>query len=398
MIGALSSYIILRETGSYTPQATHTEKITSISTEIKTYTQTLTQFSTTSIIVIVKETKTYTYTTYSGESPQKITVVDALNRTLVFDRYPERIVFVGKGARYMLDLFYVFKSAPKKIIAFDTMFKTSPVLQLLEPELDKKAIFTGTPNVETLISLKPDLVIMKSAFKKDGDTYESAGLRVMYVDPETPEGFFRDLMNIGVVMGERDRAAEVASYIKMILTYLHDKLANISETRPRVLFLYYSVKGDTASIKVPPSSYLQNYLIELAGGDSVSKNIPGGQWVEINLEQVLAWNPSIIFVVTYSTNPSPTDVIQRLISDPSWSNIDAIKNKRIYPVPGLEYSWDMPGPKWPLFIVYAASKIYPELFRDFSLKQFLVDYYSRIYDIDLGSAEKIALYDLRGMS
>ncbi|MGC9009676.1 MAG: ABC transporter substrate-binding protein [Sulfolobales archaeon] len=398
VIISLLGYIAYREAGSLRGQGVIT--VTSYVSANVSVTQITTVTQPTTVYRISTMTSffnhTITYTAVYKES-REVVVVDALNRTLIFDKLPEKIVVSGRGARYLLDVLYLFKSAPKRVLAFDVMFKDDPILQLLEPDLDKKAVFSGTPTVETLVSMRPDLIIMKSAFKRDGDVYENAGLRVMYVDPETPQGFFRDLINIGKVMGEENRAEQIAKFMREILAYVNSKISASGVERPKTLFLYYSVKGSTVSVKVPPSGYLQNVLIELAGGESVSKSIPGGQWVEVNIEQIINWNPSIIFVVTYSSNPSPVDVVNKLLNDPMWRDIDAVKNKRVYPVPGLGYAWDMPGPKWPMFIIYAASKMHPDLFKEFNLRQFVVDYYSRIYDIDLLMAEKIAIYDLKGV-
>lgn len=101
---------------------------------------------------------------------------------------------------------------------------------------------------------------------------------------------------MGKVLGKEEKAEKAISYYRSAVDFVTNRTSKLKE-RPRVLLVQYSMKDK--AFKAPGKEYFQNRLIEMAGGESVSSNLPGG-WNVVNVEQVAKWNPDVIIVVSYS--------------------------------------------------------------------------------------------------
>lgn len=337
------------------------------------------------------ETSTTQQNTLQGPT----TIVDVLNRTLVFSGPLERVAIVGKGSRYLIEVAYMFVTAPDKVVALDSGSVENPVLKLRDPNLKSKASFSNFPNVEELLKLKPDLIVLKSSFTSQGRAYEEAGLKVVYVDVETPEQFYGAVLIFGKIFGEESRAGELINYFKNMVRAVEERLEGPVD-KPATLFIYYDAVRDRV-VKAPPAGYLQSVLVEMAGGKSVNRELLGSSAQPVSLEQIIAWSPEILFIATYSNDPSPADYVRLILSSEEWRNVPAVREGRVYPVPGGAYSWDMPGPKWVLCLTYMTKAIHSEGFTDVSVKDLTIDFYMRTYGLDRASAEEITSYDLRGI-
>lgn len=323
-----------------------------------------------------------------------ITVTDSLNRIVSFETLPTRIVVASDtGGVTVVETLYMFKSAVNKVVAMDSWgIVNNPLINTLDPNLNVKVLFQKTPTVEEILKLQPDLVITRSYMASSlGKQLESAGVKLIYLDLETPEAFFKSVYLLGEILGEVDRAVEIINYMKSIVYGVSSKVGGI-QNKLRVLFIWYTVKA----LRVPASGFIQNLLIELAGGISLSSNVSGIGFPKVSPEQIVAWNPDIIFVTTYSDNPTPASAVKSILSDYKLSMVKAVKEGRVYPIPGLVITWDAPGTRWPLFIAYMASIMYPNLFGDVSVvKNLAISYYMKIYGVSRVVAESLIASEFR---
>ena len=79
---------------------------------------------------------------------------------------------------------------------------------------------------------------------------------------------------------------------------------------------------------------------------------------EVSLEQILAWNPEVIFIWGYATYGP-----EALLESSQWRTVAAVKEKRVYKAP-LADTW---SPSTGVLTLWMAQKIYPELFKDLDL-------------------------------
>jgi iron complex transport system substrate-binding protein len=314
-----------------------------------------------------------------------ITVTDALGRTVEFDSLPQRIVIAGKGTTLLANSAFMFPEAQDRVISYE--------LRLQMPERNFiKTIFTKTANLplldkesgpEQIAPLKPDLVILKTYMKeKLGASIEALGIKVVYLDLETPEKFYQDIRTLGLIFGNESHAEEIIKKYQDNDARITSAMKELTDAeKPSVLLLQYSSKGGEVAFNVPPMEWLQTILVQNAGGNPVWKDIPTeGGWAVVSLEQIAAWNPDMIFIVDYSGKA--VDVVSNLKSDANWQALKAVQNEKIFAFPVDFLSWDQADPRWGLGELWLASKIQPDKLGPINMQDEINNFYKNYYGLN----------------
>ena len=119
----------------------------------------------------------------------------------------------------------------------------------------------------------------------------------------------------------------------------------------------------------------------------VDGGLQQGGLYNVSLEQVAAWNPDTIVTV----DPSVADYIR---SDPSWSQIEAVRRDRVLLSPRLPYGWIDAPPSLNRLVglQWLARLLFPGQFsgdaRDVARR-----FYRQFYQVDLGERELDRLLD-----
>jgi iron complex transport system substrate-binding protein len=204
---------------------------------------------------------------------------------------------------------------------------------------------------------------------------------------ESGEQYLDDIMTLGRLLDSTARAEEIIAFFQARLDRIDAAVSGLSDAdKPAVLLVRYSAEGDAGLFEVPPATWLQTRLVEIAGGAPVWKDAsPGDGWNMVNFEQVDQWNPDQIFVVVYRENAAA--VVQDLIQSPEWQALDAVKNNQVYGFPADVFAWDSPDPRWILGVTWLAQTIHPDLFADVDMFQEIHDFFQVIYGMDATSVE-----------
>jgi len=331
---------------------------------------------------------------YAWLSPNQnegtIVVTDALGRTVKIKTPINRVIITGKSAWPIITVAYMFPNAKNVLYGLSPSINV-PLFQKIDPNITSKTVSTEL-SVEEIANAKPDVVILKSTMKELGDQLEELGISVVYVDFENLESYLRDLKVLGKVFMNETRGEELAKFYNDTYNVIISKTKKLADTeREKVLFLYYSTKN---GYQAPGSGWLQTFMIEVAGGYPLSKEISGTGWNTVNFEQIASWNPDIIFLVTYSNSPTSSNVKEQLLENATWSSISAIQNKTVYAVPddcvvGALGSWDCPGSRWILGLQWMAKKICPGLFGDLDITEEARRFYMELYGLSEEAANEI---------
>ena len=312
------------------------------------------------------------------------TVTDALGREITFDQPPARIALVGKALFMVADAIYLFPEAGDNIVALGSTNQGSyNFIPMIDPTFADKISLESDAGAEQVASAQPDLVIMKSSnAEKLGTPIEALGIKVVYLDFETADQYQRDLATLGQLFQNPTQAEQIAAWYQGKVDAITSAVSSLTEEqKPSVLMLQYSEKDGVIAFKVPPTSWMQTYLVETAGGIAVWKDAnPGGGWAEVNLEQIAAWNPDMVFVISYFTPVN--DVVANLKADPQWMELDAVKNDQIFGFASDVYSWDQPDPRWALGLDWVAAKLHPDLFPDYDATADAKAFYKDLYGMD----------------
>ena len=126
------------------------------------------------------------------------------------------------------------------------------------------------------------------------------------------------------------------------------------------------------------SEMYQSALIELAGGSNVADEITDTYWVDIDYEQLLAWDPEYIILASDADY-----TCEDVKNDPNLASCQAVVNGNVYQMPGDEEAWDSPVPSGILGAVWMASVLHPEQISQDTFDQMEEEYYETFYDFSV---------------
>lgn len=99
---------------------------------------------------------------------------------------------------------------------------------------------------------------------------------------------------------------------------------------------------------------------------------------QVSLEQVLQWNPQVIFV-----QDRYPEMVKAIESDPQWQAIDAVKNHRVWLMPEYAKAWGYPMPEaMAIGELWMAKKLYPERYKNINVDVQAQDYYQYFYRVN----------------
>jgi iron complex transport system substrate-binding protein len=224
------------------------------------------------------------------------------------------------------------------------------------PEVLRKAKIGDyvNPNLETIASLRPDLVIIPTNPVKLAERLAVLRLKVLELDQESIAKLYESFRIVGQATGATAQAAKLESTVRGQLEAVRVRAAPLKKTR--MMF----VVGRTPNrldglIVVGQTSYL-NEVIALAGGDNVFRDAVA-PYPGVSLEEVLARNPDVIVDmgdmadtggVSEEHSREVTSLWERL------GSVAAVKQHRVYAVASDVYV--IPGPR-----VVAAAKAFLEM-------------------------------------
>jgi iron complex transport system substrate-binding protein len=231
-----------------------------------------------------------------------------------------------------------------------------------------------TPNIESLLPLKPDLSFVVSA--QAAQQLERADLRAVVLNWDKGESIHRTVDLLARITGDRRQAEDYLAWEKDLLGRVDSRLRGVGATTPaKVLYFRYSTL--TQPIMVPA-----NQLIARAGGRSVTADANPLQLdvFPFSIEQVLAWQPDVMLLAF-------ADEVQPLLADPRFAQVPAVRNKRVYAVPHGAHIWTHYTPEQPLGVLWLAKLLYPERLADVDPVAESGRFYSRFFGVSLSDAE-----------
>uniref|UniRef100_A0AAU1LZV7 ABC transporter substrate-binding protein n=1 Tax=Streptomyces sp. NBC_00148 TaxID=2903626 RepID=A0AAU1LZV7_9ACTN len=235
------------------------------------------------------------------------------------------------------------------------------------------------PNVETIMKLKPDVVLQWGDM---GDEViaplENAGLKVIGLTYGTQEMMETWITIFGTLLGKKERAST-------LLDRMHDEDTAVralveqyrASTAQKVLYLKAASDGFTTATG---SDYMTHWT-ELAGGTNVAHGLSADA-PQVSTEQILAWDPDVILLSAFDEK-APAD----LFADKALSPVRAVRDRRVYKVPLGGYRWDPPCCESPLMWRWAAQILNPRTASRNGLRERIKETFDLLYGYDISAAE-----------
>jgi iron complex transport system substrate-binding protein len=320
---------------------------------------------------------------------------DALGRTVILERAPQRIVIAGRANFMLNNAAYLFPEAQERVVALTKAKQNTGFLKLIDPNAEEKLLFHSESSAEELATANPDLVLLKS-FMADGvgSTLEALDIPVVYLQLETPEQYRRDIGVLGTLFQNEVRAAEIIAFYDDRLARIRTTLEDEEPASPSALVLQHDSRGEDVAFQVPPTSWIQTWMIEFVGATPVWASEATGGWTVVNLEQIAAWDPAHIYVIDYFANVEET--VATLESAPLWEPLTAVQQGHVHGFPKDYYSWDQPDVRWILGVTWMAKQTHPKLFAKIDMREEVHDFYETLYGLDAETVEEVIIPRIQG--
>lgn len=316
--------------------------------------------------------------------PTPLEITDTTGHTVQLPEPPQRIVIAGKAIFMLQDTVYLFEEAHQRVVGLENRKQSAyNFLPVIDENIPEIAVLEANAGPEQIAALNPDLVLMKSYMAENyREPLQKLGIPSLYLDLETPQAFYADLEVLGQVFGNPERAQEIIDFYQTRVEEVETSLAEVEESqKPTVLLLEYSAQGEEIAFSVPPVSWLQTSLVEMAGGKPIWTDTELGRgWTVANLEQIAAWNPDKIFIIDYAGNAS--QVVETLMADPLWAELTAVREDQLYAFAFDFYSWDQPDTRWVLGLQWLTTKLHPDLTQGTDIIAESEEFYATLYRLD----------------
>ena len=272
----------------------------------------------------------------------------------------------------------------------------SGLLSEIYPEiLEAKTDFINGSeiNIEELLKLDPDIVI--GVPKDQAETIRKAGIPALTLsvsnwDYDVVETYVQWNNLFDEIFGESEITEKVSEYSKEAYEIIQERVSTIAEeNKKKVLILY---KYDDKTITTSGQNFFGQYWTDATGSINVAQDITGNNAININMEQVYAWNPDVI-IITNFTSVQPEDLYNNTIDGEDWSTVSAVQNGQVYKMPLGLYRTFTPGADTPVTLQWFAKTIYPELFEDINIEEVTKSYYKDYHNIDMTNEQIESMYN-----
>ena len=200
-----------------------------------------------------------------------------------------------------------------------------------------------TRDPETIVTLSPDVVVTSPFFSAEGiDALSRLGIPVVQTDlQQGPEARIDNILLMGYIYGEENRAVEFAAEVKD----RYESLVSVTGAagpKPRVLAL--TQYSDT--IWTAGRNSTEGGVITAAGGINAAEEAGIESNQTTSLEGVIAMSPDII-VIAQPVEFGAAEFRQSLLDNEALAEVPAIKNGQVHLVEGKHFTtlsyWNIRG-------------------------------------------------------
>ena len=270
-----------------------------------------------------------------------VTVTDALGKEVTLEEAPDRIVSLTPSNTEIL-----FGLGLDEEVVGVNDNDNYP-----EQVAEKTRIGGIEYNIETIISLQPDIVFAHESsmftFESAIEQLEASGVKVFVV--ENAENFdetYETIEVIGTLTGKDEEAEKIISATQSKLADIQAKLQGVA---PKTAFM---VIGASPDIYVVGQNTFMNEMLKAINVENAVKE---EGWPMYSAEQFIAANPDSI-VFTYAGDD------ETIKNNPAFATMTAIQNNALTVVDGDTTSRQ--GPRIAEGVESLAQAIYPEVFND----------------------------------
>lgn len=312
---------------------------------------------------------------------------DSVGREVEVPTDVTRIVASGPLAQMVL-----FSIAPEKLVGLATEW-TDEAAEYLDAEYYNLPLIgqlyggKGDLNLEEIAAVDAQLVIdigePKDSIVEDMDQLmEQVGITTVHITA-TLDNMGEAYRMLGELLGKEEEGEELASYCEEIYGNALALIDQVGEEN-KVSLLY--CLGDSG-INVLAKDSFHSEVIDLLANNLAVVEDPSarGTGNEVDMEQILLWDPQVIVF-------DPTSVYDSVGTDSTWQQLSAINSGNYYEIPCGPYNWlgNPPSVNRFMGLIWLSELLYPEQ-SEYDLYTEAARYYNLFYHCDLTEEQFAAL-------
>lgn len=295
------------------------------------------------------------------------TILDGQGREVEIPYTVESIVCVGVGA-----LRYTCYVGGQDLVVGVEEYETQPGMDRMynyvnyDRFADLPAIGgNGDPYVEEIIHVDPQVIVMSAYASVDADELQAkTGIPVVVVpgsDTTLDDKAYETIRILGQLYGKEDRAQALTEYLHGIEQDLADRTAGVAdEEKPAAYVCGVSFRG-VHGFEGTEANYGPFSLI---GANNLANTTDQNGAFDIDLEQVLAWDPEVIFVDFNGLDLINADYAEH---PDYYKSLTAVQEGRVYSqISFRSYASNLETALADAY--YAAFILYPKQFADVDIE------------------------------
>lgn len=308
------------------------------------------------------------------------TFTDSLGRTV---SVPEKITKIAISGP--LSQVYILPLAGDMLVGVSNAFSQDAQKYIDENILNKTEIgqlYGGKRemDLEALLAADPDVVIdigqAKKTMAEDFDALsEQTGIPFIHIDADIADAS-NAYRTLGKLLGREKKAEQLALWCENTYNGILVMMEKVDAADARKTLLYCLGENGT-NVLAEGSFHAQIVNLMSKNIAEIDDIVSSGDGNQVDLEQILLWNPEVIVFAHDSCYDAVSESAQ-------WQHIDAIAEGRYYEAPCGPYGWlsSPPAVQSYLGMLWLGKMLYPE-YADYDLKQEVTAYYKLFYGCDL---------------
>jgi len=311
--------------------------------------------------------------------PTTSVFTDSLGREVEVSTNLTRVALSGPLAQLIL-----FALCPDKLVGLATAWSPEAE-EFIETQYYNLPILgqlyggTGTLNLEEIAATGAQVIIDVGAAKdnmvQDMDNLQDQlGIPTVHIDAHTATvgDAYRKL---GGLLDVKDMAEVLGEYCDGVYA---NTLSIVSEVDENGKANLLHCLGDAGISVIARDSYHAEVIDLLANNLAVVEN-PSSKGIgnEVDLEQIMLWNPDVIIF-------APNSIYSTVGNNPDWADITAIENGHYYEVPFGPYNWlGFPASvQRYLGMIWLAQLLYPDV-AQYDVYQEVSEYFDLFYHCNI---------------
>lgn len=305
---------------------------------------------------------------------------DSTGRTVTVPSVITKIAISGP-----LSQVYILPLAGDMLVGVSNAFSTDAALYLPAYIFEKTEIGQlyggkGEMDLEALLAAAPDVVIdigePKGSIAEDLDNLTAqTGIPFLHIDATVltaPEAY----RTLGTLLGREEKAVQLASWCENTYAAISAMMEKVDAEGARKSLLY--CLGDKGVNVIAEGSFHAETVNMMGNNLAVVEDVVSkGSGNEVDLEQILVWNPDVIIF-------APDSCYDTIADEAQWQSVTAVATGQYYKTPYGPYGWlsSPPAVQRYLGMLWLGALLYPE-YADYDLQTEVTAYYKLFYGCDL---------------